>query len=107
MTPVINTTFEVLFKKSVLKAMSYGVGVFISELIIRFCFAPQDQDPKREFPRSYVNELTREAVFADRKRAELQKIWPQLFFEMVQSAITDMSDMNSYKKRCMEELERT
>ncbi|XP_041367992.1 leucine-rich repeat-containing protein 49-like isoform X2 [Gigantopelta aegis] len=68
---------------------------------------PQDHDAKREFPRSYVNELTREAVFSDRKRAELQKIWPQLFFEMVQSAIMDMSDMNAYKKRCMEDLERT
>ncbi|XP_052279635.1 leucine-rich repeat-containing protein 49-like isoform X3 [Dreissena polymorpha] len=67
----------------------------------------QEMQAKRSFARSYVNEMTKEAIFTDRKRNELIKIWPQIFYEMVYSAMSDMSDTQSYMKKCLEDLEKT
>ncbi|XP_048258880.1 leucine-rich repeat-containing protein 49-like isoform X2 [Haliotis rufescens] len=62
---------------------------------------------KTQFARSYINELTKEAIFADKKRAELQRLWPQMFYEMVQSTLSDMQDMKTYMKKCTEELDKS
>ena len=51
--------------------------------------------------------MTKEAIFTDRKRNELNKIWPQIFYEMVYSILSDMSDMKNYRKKCLEELEKS
>ncbi|XP_052795464.1 leucine-rich repeat-containing protein 49-like isoform X3 [Mya arenaria] len=67
----------------------------------------QDAQGKKTFARSYVNEMTKEAIFTDRKRNELIKIWPQIFYEMVYSSISDMSDSQTYMKKCLEDLEKT
>ncbi|GFS15589.1 leucine-rich repeat-containing protein 49 [Elysia marginata] len=61
---------------------------------------------RRQFARNYLSELTKEAVFSDRKRAEMMKVWPGLIMEMVQSALSDMSDMDGYMKRALDELDR-
>ncbi|CAC5411419.1 LRRC49 [Mytilus coruscus] len=67
----------------------------------------QEQNARRNFARSYVNEITKEAIFTDRKRNELLKQWPMIFHEMVYSSMSDMSDMQSYMKKCLEELEKS
>lgn len=72
-----------------------------------FFFFFQDVQGKRTFARSYVNEMTKEAIFVDRKRNELNKVWPQIFYEMVYSAVSDMSDSSSYMKKCMEDLDKS
>jgi len=51
--------------------------------------------------------MTKEVIFTDRKKAELNKIWPQIFYEMVFTSVTDMSDSHNYMKKCMDELEKT
>jgi hypothetical protein len=72
-----------------------------------FVFFFQDLQGKRTFARSYINEMTKEAIFVDRKRNELNKIWPQIFYEMVYSAVSDMSDSTSYMKKCLEDLDKS
>ncbi|XP_071168468.1 leucine-rich repeat-containing protein 49-like isoform X31 [Mytilus edulis] len=67
----------------------------------------QEQNARRNFARSYVNEITKEAIFTDRKKNELLKQWPMIFHEMVYSSMSDMSDMQSYMKKCLEELEKS
>ncbi|XP_005090720.3 leucine-rich repeat-containing protein 49, partial [Aplysia californica] len=67
----------------------------------------QDPDGKRHFAHNYLTEMTKEAIFNDRKRTELMKIWPNLIVDMVQRALTDMSDMDSYMKRSLDEMERS
>lgn len=67
----------------------------------------QEQNARRNFARSYVNEITKEAIFTDRKRNELLKQWPMIFHEMVYSAMADMTDMSGYMKKCLEELEKS
>ncbi|XP_071168448.1 leucine-rich repeat-containing protein 49-like isoform X12 [Mytilus edulis] len=66
-----------------------------------------EQNARRNFARSYVNEITKEAIFTDRKKNELLKQWPMIFHEMVYSSMSDMSDMQSYMKKCLEELEKS
>ena len=77
--------------------------VFSRQLFFLF----QDSQGKKTFAKSYINEMAKEAVFTDRKRNELNKIWPQIFYEMVYSALSDMSDLPSYSKKCLEELDKT
>ena len=68
---------------------------------------PQDQDNKRHFSHNYLTEMTKEAIFNDRKRTELMKIWPSLIVDMVKNSLTEMSDMDAYMKRSLDELERS
>ncbi|XP_056022971.1 leucine-rich repeat-containing protein 49-like isoform X6 [Ostrea edulis] len=67
----------------------------------------QDSSNKRQFAKNYISEITKETVFTDRKKNEFLKQWPLIFHEMVYSAVTDMSDMQGYMKKCLEELEKS
>lgn len=62
---------------------------------------------KNDFSKNYISELKSEAIHVDSKRIELQKVWPQIFVELVQNAVIDMYDGTSYMKKCMEDLEKT
>ncbi|XP_060062567.1 leucine-rich repeat-containing protein 49-like [Ylistrum balloti] len=66
-----------------------------------------EQQAKKTFARSYINEIVKETVFADRKKNELLKLWPSIFHEMIYSAVADMSDIQGYAKRCLEEIEKS
>ncbi|XP_021354460.1 leucine-rich repeat-containing protein 49-like isoform X1 [Mizuhopecten yessoensis] len=65
-----------------------------------------EQQAKKTFARSYINEIVKETVFADRKKNELLKLWPSIFHEMIYSAVADMADIQGYAKRCLEEIEK-
>ncbi|XP_033750012.1 leucine-rich repeat-containing protein 49-like isoform X2 [Pecten maximus] len=65
-----------------------------------------EQQAKKTFARSYINEIVKETVFADRKKNELLKLWPSIFHEMIYSAVADMADIQGYSKRCLEEIEK-
>ncbi|KAK3097952.1 hypothetical protein FSP39_014781 [Pinctada imbricata] len=67
----------------------------------------QEQVSKRSFARTYVHEIARDAIFTDRKKTELLKQWPVIFYEMVYSSVTEMGDMQTYMKKSLEELERS
>lgn len=67
----------------------------------------QDSSNKKAFAKSYINEIAKEAIFTDRKRNELLKLWPQIFYELVYGSVTEMSDLQTYMKRCMEDLEKS
>ncbi|KAK7486768.1 hypothetical protein BaRGS_00021915, partial [Batillaria attramentaria] len=65
----------------------------------------QETSNKRDFTRSFLNELTKEAVFADRKRVELERVWPSMFYNLVQSAVTQMVDASSYAKSALDSVD--
>ena len=64
-------------------------------------------ESKRDFTRAYLNEMTKEAVFSDRKRVELIRVWPTMFFSLVQSAVTQLMDNNSYAKNALDAVNRS
>lgn len=51
--------------------------------------------------------MTKESIFIDLKRTEILKLWPGLITEVVQNALNDMKDMDSYMKRSLEEIEKS
>ncbi|XP_070206468.1 leucine-rich repeat-containing protein 49-like isoform X2 [Littorina saxatilis] len=67
----------------------------------------QDAESKRDFTKAFLSELTKEAVFADRKRLELVRVWPTMFLGLVQSAVTQMMDSEAYAKTALESLDRS
>ncbi|KAL8570755.1 hypothetical protein ACOMHN_006905 [Nucella lapillus] len=67
----------------------------------------QELASKREFTKAYLSEVTKESVFADRKNTELVRVWPAMFFSLVQSAITQLMDTSSYAKSALDMLDRS
>lgn len=59
---------------------------------------------RKSFVHSYMAELSREAVMVDHKRSALDKIWQQVFAEMVYTCVSNMWDRKAYMKSCMDEL---
>ncbi|XP_071794627.1 leucine-rich repeat-containing protein 49-like isoform X3 [Asterias amurensis] len=52
------------------------------------------------FARTYIKELTSEAIDINKKQNALEKIWPQMFVEMIHSAVHKMWNLEEY--RCTE-----
>ncbi|CAH1797225.1 unnamed protein product [Owenia fusiformis] len=66
----------------------------------------QEKKTKQQFSMNYIKDLTTQAIMTDKKKQTLQKVWPQIFYDLVQNAVIDMADPGSYMKRCMEQLEK-
>ncbi|XP_022108210.1 leucine-rich repeat-containing protein 49-like isoform X2 [Acanthaster planci] len=58
----------------------------------------QERLSQSAFARSYVEELTSEAILMNQKQSALEKIWPQMFVEMVQGAVLRMWDLDQYRR---------
>ena len=67
----------------------------------------QEQEGRRQFVRKYVHQLTQEAMQTEQKQSALQRLWPQIVTDMVRTAVLDMSDIDKYRKKCMEDLEKS
>ena len=48
-----------------------------------------------------------EAMQTEQKQGALQRLWPQIMTEMVQTAVLEMSDIDKYRKKCIDELEKS
>ncbi|XP_070543525.1 leucine-rich repeat-containing protein 49-like isoform X2 [Ptychodera flava] len=65
----------------------------------------QERRQRHLFAKSYIKELTSEAILVDHKLSALQQIWPRLFIEMIQNAVLEMSNNDKYLRKCLQELE--
>jgi hypothetical protein len=72
-----------------------------------FSVLQQEIKSKKEFTRAYLNEISKEAVFSDRKRVELERTWPTMFFGLVQSAVSQFVDSHNYAKNALQQMENT
>ncbi|XP_075064185.1 leucine-rich repeat-containing protein 49 [Mixophyes fleayi] len=59
---------------------------------------------KKVFCRSYVMDLVSEATDINMKNESLQKLWPQMFIELVRDAVIEVRDKNSYMKQCLQRI---
>ncbi|OCT86997.1 hypothetical protein XELAEV_18020687mg, partial [Xenopus laevis] len=59
---------------------------------------------KKTFCHSYVQDLVNEAADISLKNESLQKLWPQMFIELVRDAVIGVRDKNSYMKQCLQDL---
>lgn len=62
---------------------------------------------KQRLAKNYVTEISKSILYADKKRTEVYKIWPQLFQELLMMAVRDMNDIHAYKKKWLENIEKS
>ncbi|KAM4035815.1 leucine-rich repeat-containing protein 49 isoform 3-T3 [Anomaloglossus baeobatrachus] len=58
---------------------------------------------KKAFCQAYVKDLVNEANDVNLKNEALQKLWPQMFIELVRDAVIEVRD-NSYMKQCLQRI---
>ncbi|KAM4749547.1 LOW QUALITY PROTEIN: leucine-rich repeat-containing protein 49 [Rhinophrynus dorsalis] len=59
---------------------------------------------KKAFCHSYIQDLVNEAADINMKNESLQKLWPQMFIELVRDAVIEIRDKNSYMKQCLQKI---
>ncbi|MEE6502899.1 hypothetical protein FKM82_004673 [Ascaphus truei] len=59
---------------------------------------------KKVFCHTYVQDLVKEAADINMKNESLQKLWPQMFIELVRDAVIEVRNKNSYMKQCLQRI---
>uniref|UniRef100_A0A8C0C7R2 Leucine rich repeat containing 49 n=1 Tax=Balaenoptera musculus TaxID=9771 RepID=A0A8C0C7R2_BALMU len=68
--------------------LNYTTRDFYNEKLEKFC-------------KMYIEDLVKEATEINMKNEALQKLWPQMFIELVRDAVMEIRNKNSYMK-CLE-----
>ncbi|XP_072807223.1 leucine-rich repeat-containing protein 49 isoform X2 [Vicugna pacos] len=56
---------------------------------------------KKKFCKMYIEDLVKEATEINMKNEALQKLWPQMFIELVRDAVIEVRNKSSYMKLCL------
>ncbi|XP_058397962.1 leucine-rich repeat-containing protein 49 isoform X2 [Diceros bicornis minor] len=59
---------------------------------------------KKKFCKTYIEDLVKEATEINMKNEALQKLWPQMFIELVRDAVIEIRNKNSYMKLCLQKI---
>uniref|UniRef100_A0A8C6JZW6 Uncharacterized protein n=1 Tax=Melopsittacus undulatus TaxID=13146 RepID=A0A8C6JZW6_MELUD len=59
---------------------------------------------RKTFCQTYVDNLVKEAADINMKNESLQKLWPQMFIELVRDAVIEIRNKNSYMKLCLQRI---
>ncbi|XP_037689456.1 leucine-rich repeat-containing protein 49 isoform X1 [Choloepus didactylus] len=59
---------------------------------------------KKKFCKMYIEDLVKEATEINMKNEALQKLWPQMFIELVRDAVLEIHNKNSYMKLCLQQI---
>nr|KAF6392768.1 leucine rich repeat containing 49 [Pipistrellus kuhlii] len=91
--PVVNFT---LWKYYVLFRLSHFNMQKINET--------EETKEKKKFCKIYIEDLVKEATEINMKKEALQKLWPQMFIELVRDAVLETRNKNSYMKFCLQQI---
>lgn len=59
---------------------------------------------RKDFCQTYIQELMKEAADINMKHEALQKLWPQVFIELVRDAVMDIRNKESYTKLSLQRI---
>ncbi|CAK7300419.1 Leucine-rich repeat-containing protein 49 [Vulpes lagopus] len=59
---------------------------------------------KKKFCKMYMEDLVKEATEINMKNEALQKLWPQMFIELVRDAVIEIRNKSSYMKLCLQQI---
>ncbi|XP_054987468.1 leucine-rich repeat-containing protein 49 isoform X3 [Sorex araneus] len=59
---------------------------------------------KKKLCKKYIEDLVKEATEINMKNEALQKLWPQMFIELVRDAVIEIRNKNSYMKLCLQQI---
>ncbi|KAL9986928.1 hypothetical protein ACROYT_G001144 [Oculina patagonica] len=64
----------------------------------------QEAEERRTFAVNYMKEIAHTAILNERKKKKLNEILPGLFSKMVQTAVTDLNDLDTFMKKSFEKV---
>ncbi|XP_016056684.1 PREDICTED: leucine-rich repeat-containing protein 49 isoform X2 [Miniopterus natalensis] len=64
----------------------------------------EETKEKKKFCKIYIEDLVKEATEINMKKEALQKLWPQMFIELVRDAVIETRNKNSYMKLCLQQI---
>lgn len=64
----------------------------------------QEIKERKTFCQTYVKNLVKEAADIHMKNESLQKLWPQMFIELVRDAVIEIRNKNSYMKLSLQRI---
>ena len=59
---------------------------------------------RKNFCQTYIQELVKEAADINMKNESLQKLWPQIFIELVRDAVMEIRNKDSYTKLSLQRI---
>ncbi|XP_067829505.1 leucine-rich repeat-containing protein 49-like [Heptranchias perlo] len=89
--------------KDSIKLGGETVGRAILNYAIKDITTEQFKETKM-FSQVYVQGLVKDAALIDLKNESLQKLWPQIFIELVRDCVIQMSNKNSHMKLCLKNI---
>uniref|UniRef100_UPI00398F1124 leucine-rich repeat-containing protein 49 isoform X2 n=1 Tax=Pristiophorus japonicus TaxID=55135 RepID=UPI00398F1124 len=82
-------------------------GETVGRAILNYCnkdVATEQLKETKMFCQVYVQGLVKDAALIDVKNESLQKLWPQIFIELVRDCVIQMSNKNSHMKLCLKNI---
>ncbi|XP_068814871.1 leucine-rich repeat-containing protein 49 isoform X1 [Struthio camelus] len=64
----------------------------------------EEMKERKTLCQTYVENLVKEAADINMKNESLQKLWPQMFIELVRDAVIEIRNKNSYMKLCLQRI---
>ncbi|KAL1782687.1 leucine-rich repeat-containing 49 isoform 3 [Sigmodon hispidus] len=64
----------------------------------------QEIKDKKKFCKMYIEDLVKDATAINMKNEALQKLWPQMFIELVRDAVIEIRSKDSYMKLCLQQI---
>ncbi|KAJ6664357.1 hypothetical protein lerEdw1_008576 [Lerista edwardsae] len=64
----------------------------------------EETKDRKKFCYTYIQNLVKEASDINMKNESLQKLWPQMFIELVRDAVIEIRNKDSYMKLCLQRI---
>ncbi|XP_066491721.1 leucine-rich repeat-containing protein 49 isoform X2 [Tiliqua scincoides] len=64
----------------------------------------EETKDRKMFCHTYIQDLVKEASDINMKNESLQKLWPQMFIELVRDAVIEIRNKDSYMKLCLQRI---
>ncbi|XP_062998442.1 leucine-rich repeat-containing protein 49 [Elgaria multicarinata webbii] len=64
----------------------------------------EETKDRKNFCQTYIQDLVKEATDINMKNESLQKLWPQMFIELVRDAVIEIRNKDSYMKLCLQRI---
>ncbi|PIK57165.1 hypothetical protein BSL78_05917 [Apostichopus japonicus] len=59
----------------------------------------RERQSKVNFSMNYISHLATQAIMMEQRQSALEELWPQIFAEMIQEAVSEMWDVDAYRER--------
>ncbi|XP_071844529.1 leucine-rich repeat-containing protein 49-like isoform X1 [Apostichopus japonicus] len=59
----------------------------------------RERQSKVNFSMNYISHLATQAIKMEQRQSALEELWPQIFAEMIQEAVSEMWDVDAYRER--------